>query len=105
LTDREFEAFPIMHFSKVIEKKEILNELADKYEVNLSKTAVRLEINNKRTGVIHQDSFRVGQSKLILDEIDNELKDALLLTAEELDFVINYDIKYRMGQGMGDNDD
>lgn len=105
LTEREFDAFTIMNNVNVVAKKEIFCKLAKKYEINLAETAVRLTTNNVRTGVIHQDSYRVSHSKLILDEIDIELKEALSMTAEELDFVVNYDIKYRMGQGVEDNDD
>jgi len=37
-------------------------------------------------------------SKPILDEIDHVLAAHYGFTAEELDFIINYDIKYRMGR-------
>lgn len=37
-------------------------------------------------------------SKPIIDEIDRVLANYYGLTDEELDFIINYDIKYRMGQ-------
>ncbi len=44
-------------------------------------------------------------SKLILDEIDEVLAQYYGLTEEELDFIVNYDIKYRMGQDAEDPDD
>ncbi len=37
-------------------------------------------------------------SEPILDEIDRVLAAHYGFTAEELDFIINYDIKYRMGR-------
>ena len=37
-------------------------------------------------------------SKPILDEIDRVLATHCGFTAEELDFIINYDFKYRMGR-------
>ena len=37
-------------------------------------------------------------SKPIIDEIDRALATHFGFTDEELDFIINYDIKYRMGQ-------
>jgi len=37
-------------------------------------------------------------AKEIIDEIDNVLAKHYGFTGEELDFIINYDIKYRMGQ-------
>ena len=39
------------------------------------------------------------QSKRILDKLDNVLRKHYGFTNEELDFIINYDIKYRMGLG------
>ena len=36
-------------------------------------------------------------SKAILDEIDTMLAQHYKFTPEELDFIVNYDIKYRMG--------
>jgi len=41
-------------------------------------------------------------SKPIIDEIDAVLAKHYGLTDEELDFIINYDIKYRMGSDLGE---
>jgi hypothetical protein len=38
-------------------------------------------------------------SKPIIDQIDRVLAQHYGFTAEETDFLINYDIKYRMGRG------
>jgi hypothetical protein len=43
-------------------------------------------------------------SKAIIDEIDAALAEHYVFTDEELDFIINYDIKYRMGQGEVDDE-
>ena len=39
-------------------------------------------------------------SKPIIDEIDKVLAKHYGFTEEELDFIINYDIKYRMGEEL-----
>ena len=39
------------------------------------------------------------QSKQILDKLDNVFRKHYSFTDEELDFIVNYDIKYRMGLG------
>ena len=50
------------------------------------------------------------KSKSIIDQIDTVLAQHYGFTEEELDFIINYDIKYRMGrelfweEGNGEND-
>ncbi len=42
---------------------------------------------------------------LVSDEIDGALAKHYGFTDEELDFIINYDIKYRMGQDMESDDE
>jgi hypothetical protein len=42
--------------------------------------------------------YKVSASKPIIDEIDRVLAHHYGFTDEELDFIINYDIKYRMGR-------
>jgi hypothetical protein len=44
--------------------------------------------------------YKVSSSKPIIDEIDRVLAQHYGFTDEELDFIINYDIKYRMGKGL-----
>jgi hypothetical protein len=41
--------------------------------------------------------YKISKSKSIIDEIDKVLAKHYGFTEEELDFIINYDIKYRMG--------
>ncbi|MBQ1883490.1 MAG: hypothetical protein II165_00590 [Bacteroidales bacterium] len=41
-------------------------------------------------------------SKPLIDEIDKILATHYGFTDEELDFIINYDIKYRMGDELGE---
>ena len=41
----------------------------------------------------------------ICDHIDSYLRVHYLFTHEELDFIINYDIKYRMGNTDDENGD
>jgi hypothetical protein len=43
-------------------------------------------------------------SKAIIDKIDRALAEHYGFTDEELDFIINYDIKYRMGQDDGEQE-
>ena len=43
------------------------------------------------------ETFGYAASKPIIDEIDRVLAQHYGFTDEELDFIINYDIKYRVG--------
>jgi hypothetical protein len=45
--------------------------------------------------------FYFKKSKHLIDQIDTALAEHYGFTPEELDFIINYDIKYRMGLGGG----
>ena len=53
-------------------------------------------------GVLTIQTFQPRLSKLVIDEIDRALAGHYGLTAEELDFIINYDIKYRLGRDAGE---
>lgn len=56
----------------------------------------------KTTGRVEYDEFYMKLSKPIIDEIDKVLARHYGFTEEELDFIINYDIKYRMGDELND---
>ena len=49
--------------------------------------------------IVIEKQFFPAKSKTIIDEIDRALAQHYGFTDEELDFIINYDIKYRMGLG------
>ena len=49
------------------------------------------------------DEYYPKKSKPIIDEIDKVLARHYGFTEEELDFIINYDIKYRMGDELNEN--
>jgi hypothetical protein len=63
----------------------------------LFKLAVRRRILYKTTDWIEYDEFYPRESKPIADGADQVLAEHYGLTEQELNFVINYDIKYRMG--------
>ena len=58
--------------------------------------------NQKATGLVHLQTFFVGKSKEIIDRMDVILTKIAGLSEEDTDFIINYDIKYRMGADEGD---
>ena len=72
--------------------------LADDFIADMQKNSTMLIRNQRNTGQSTQtQSFKVRTSKPIIDKIDLELGRLLGFTDEETDFIINYDIKYRMG--------
>lgn len=70
-----------------------------------SKIQKRNYSNKDRTFVMDKQYFFVRQSKSIIDEIDTVLAKHYGFTDEELDFIINYDIKYRMGKELEGEDE
>jgi hypothetical protein len=67
--------------------------------------AVRKEAEYKATGKVVYDEFYPKYSKPIIDEIDRVLAKHYGFTGDELDFIINYDIKYRMGRDARDENE
>ena len=72
------------------------NDLMQDYQAN---KVVKKKVS-KKTGVIQYEEFYPRKSKHIIDEIDKILAKHYGFTEEELDFIINYDIKYRMGKEL-----
>ena len=64
-------------------------------------TAYRKNSTRIIYGKAEVDQFSVAPCKPIIDEIDRVLAQHYGFTDEELDFIINYDIKYRMGLKSG----
>jgi hypothetical protein len=62
-----------------------------------NRNSIYLTNNYKKYGTLTIQSFQPRVSKPLIDKIDQVLSRHYALTDEELDFIINYDIKYRMG--------
>ncbi|MFO7611531.1 MAG: hypothetical protein R6W99_03460 [Clostridia bacterium] len=67
----------------------------------LKDNSERKTIRTKR-GTIEYQEFYPRPTKSILDRIDGLFARHFGFTDEELDFIINYDIKYRMGRNGGE---
>lgn len=70
----------------------LLAELIRHLQDNSEKRSIRT-----KAGHIRYQEFYPARSKPIIDEIDRVLAGHYGFTAKELDFIINYDIKYRVG--------
>jgi hypothetical protein len=77
-----------------------LAELSKKYVSDIDKNSVMMTRAQKTTGSAQIQSYKIAKSKPIIDEIDKVLAKHYGFTEEELDFIINYDIKYRMGSEL-----
>ncbi len=56
------------------------------------------------SGMVYYEEYYPAKSKSIIDEIDKVLAKHYGFTEEELDFIINYDIKYRMGDELNETE-
>jgi hypothetical protein len=72
---------------------------------DLFKQATRKDQEYATTGSREQMIFIPSKSKSTIDQIDCLLAQNYGFTQEELDFVINYDIKYRMGKELGSEEE
>jgi len=79
--------------------------LGEDLDHDLRDKAEKMSINTRAGDKISYDEFFAWKSKPIIDEIDIVLAEHYGFTDEELDFIVNYDIKYRMGKGSGDQND
>jgi hypothetical protein len=102
LTAREINKFPVDldKMNQLVKNK--LKELAKELMKDLQANSERKECNYKTTGKVIYDEYYPRLSKPIIDEIDHVLAQHYGFTDEELDFIINYDIKYRMGRDDGE---
>jgi hypothetical protein len=72
---------------------------------DLKSNAVKKTITTKDDDRISYAEFYAGSSKSVIDRIDSLLAEHYRLTEEELDFIINYDIKYRLGSDADEDEE
>ena len=74
-----------------------LHDLSNRLQQDLELNSWFQTRFQRQTGEVRIQSFTPSLSKPIIDEIDCSLAKHYGFTAQELDFIVNYDIKYRMG--------
>jgi hypothetical protein len=102
LSDRVVRAFPI---PKSLTSDPSLMDLGSTLMNALRSGAQRKTIQTKTGDRITYDEYYGWKAKPIIDRIDALLAEHYGFTDEELDFIINYDIKYRLGQEGCDTDE
>ncbi len=75
-----------------------LISIHDRLMENFKKFKTRKATTYRATGKVEYDEFHPSHAKAIIDEIDCLLAEHYGFTEEELDYIINFDIKYRMGR-------
>lgn len=82
-----------------------LKTIEEKLKNDLMSKAVRRVYYYETSGKVEYDEFYMKKSKPIIDQIDTLLAQHYGFTHEELDFIINYDIKYRIGKELNSGED
>jgi hypothetical protein len=98
---RDVRAFPL----GALPQSSLLSELhvlGQKLMKELAHTTTRRSVFSKSTGRVEYDEFNPRLCLPTIREIDRILAHYYGFADEELDFIINYDIKYRMGRDSGD---
>ena len=79
--------------------------LSEDLSYDMQQKSKRRTYNYKTSGRVEYDEFYMKLSKSIIDKIDTVLAKHYDFTEEELDFIINYDIKYRMGDELNNEEE
>ena len=98
ITGIDIEEFPVGELARDVcgTLIPIFDNLMEDYKKN---SIIRVRANQE------YQEFYQSKSKPIIDEIDRVLAQHYGFTAEELDFIINYDIKYRLGDDLFTDDE
>lgn len=97
---REIENLPLDLGSMSIPDKQSLLDVVSDLMTDYQKNARRKTAFYKTTGRVEYDEFYPRLSKRIIDEVDRILRSSYGFSDEDLDYIINYDIKFRMGDEL-----
>jgi len=89
-----------LHFGEDLISENKILVLSEVYIEDLIENSTMLQREQKNKGLTETQSFKISKSKPIIDKIDTVLAQHYGFTESELDFIINYDIKYRMGKEL-----
>jgi len=73
------------------------SKFSDRLSENLRTNANKKTIKTNQGHIIEYNEIKAMLAKNIIDEIDIELGKLYKLSKSEAEYIINYDIKYRMG--------
>jgi hypothetical protein len=105
LNRREIDLFPLDIRSLSQPHAQQLQALSEELTDNFKTNSKIVEMNFKKHGKMRIQCVYPRLGKDIIDEIDRVLAKHYRFTDEELDFILNYDIKYRMGADDDEDED
>jgi len=99
---KEFEEYRIGKIPNPLRKRlSVLGQQLGEHLKNTAKLCSRVY----PSGLVEYEEYYPWKAKHIIDNIDAVLAEHYGFTDEELDFIINYDIKYRMGKDNEEEDE
>ena len=96
----DYKTFPVTNSLST----EDFSSLSEQLQICLNSSSAFINVTHSQTGSIQLEQFKPREAKSIIDKIDRVLAKHYNFSDEELDFIINYDIKYRMGRDSEDKD-
>ncbi len=102
LNKREVDYFPFEMNNLSEDEIRSLVDLGKTILDDLQKNSTFLDVNYKKLGKLSLQVFQPKTTIPISNKIDQVLAKHYGFTEEELDFIINYDIKYRMGDELNE---
>jgi hypothetical protein len=102
LTLGDITSFPIN--KEMIKNEELINDLEELNQLLMKDLDDNSKIRtyNYSSGKVSYQEFYMRESKEIIDKIDTRLLEGYQLSNEAIDYLLNYDIKYRMGSELED---
>ena len=97
----DYQTFPIPERTA----REDLSEFAKRLRERIDQSSQMISASYEKTGEVKYEQFRPRFAKPVIDQIDLALAEHYRLTDEELDFLTNYDIKFRMGGELEEAED
>jgi hypothetical protein len=101
INDGLVRCFPISSDWQSIDWSALSHELSE----SLKEHSRRKVIVTKQGHQIEYDEMKAVHSKPVIDRIDHALARAYGLSEEEADFLIHYDVKYRVGAAREGDDE
>jgi len=104
LNRREIDHFPLYMGSLSSSCSERLYSLSKQLSKNLKDNSKLVDMDFEKHGKMRIQCIYPRFAKDVIDDIDRALAGHYGFTDEELDFIINFDIKYRMGTDAADTE-
>ena len=95
----------ISRFQFLINNNDNYSDLCEELMNSINENSILKVTNYKTRGQIKYQEFYPRKSKSFIDKIDVLLSKHYSLTEEELDYITNYDIKYRVGDTINGGED